>query len=333
MKQFAFFLVFALAALIGNAQNQKIQIDKNNPELKRLEEKAAQRAKGQQKQLSPYDVKNRNIALRPMMPICRDVSQFDTIDNGTIRILYALNAVDIANPQTYDDLQRLEIGSNYTKYYGYYVYQADSCVTYEGMEFNRILGTNFSIEGDNIQITMRINGKFQGWSQYLFSEYYKDLTKNELTEYCRMPNALKRYDSYYTESMPTQEWQMTEETQEIAGYQCQKATCEFRGRHYTAWFAVDIPISQGPWKFGGLPGLILKVYDDKQEYVFECVGIEQHAQAFPIILLDNYKDYRKTTRSKLDKLLKSVCENYYQVSGLTNTISKKLLPYNPMELE
>ena len=80
-----------------------------------------------------------------------------------------------------------------------------------------------------------------------------------------------------------------------------------------------------------VPGLILKVQDDAKEYVFECVGIEQ--QKRPIILLDNYKTYRKTTRTELDKTLKRICENYYQITGMTNVVNKLLLPYTPMELK
>ncbi len=94
---------------------------------------------------------------------------------------------------------------------------------------------------------------------------------------------------------------------------------------------MDIPISQGPWKFCGLPGLILKVQDDALEYVFECVGIEQ--QKHSIIQLNNYKVYRKTTRTELDKTLKRICENYYQITGMTNIVNKQLRPYKPMELE
>ena len=80
-----------------------------------------------------------------------------------------------------------------------------------------------------------------------------------------------------------------------------------------------------------MPGLILKVEDDAKEYVFECVGIEQ--QKCPIILQDHYKTYRKTTRTELDKMLRRICENYYQITGMTNVVNKLLRPYNPMELK
>ena len=264
-----------------------------------------------------------------MLPDCRDVSKFKTIDQGILRISYAFNAQDIKDPKTYDDLQRLEIGKDFVKYYGYYVFEADSFATAELMEMNKLMHSNMPFPDEGVAMT--INGRHQGWSRYLCSEFFKDLIKNELTEYCRMPNALVNHNSYYTEPTPKQDWQIKNETMTIVGYGCQKATCIFRGRNYTAWFTVDIPISQGPWKFSGLPGLILKVEDDAKEYVFECVGIEQ--QKCPIILQDHYKTYRKTIRTELDKMLRRICENYYQITGMTNVVNKLLRPYNPMELK
>lgn len=324
-------LFFFLASLLGKAQGQQTLQYMNNQELVRLQQESDARIRNQQKQLSPYDVNSRGGALNPMLPNCRDVSKLKTIDQGSIRISYALNAQNIAEPKTYDDLQRLEIGKNIVKYYGYYVYEADSIATVELKEMNRIMHSNMPFPDEGL--SMSINGKHQGWSRYMCSEFFKDLTKNELKEYCRMPDALASHNCYYTEPIPKQDWQIKNETITIVGYQCQKATCNFRGRNYTAWFAVDIPLSYGPWKFCGLPGLILKVYDDKKGYVFECVGIEQPRQGFPIVLLNNYKTYRKTTRTELDKTLKRICENYYQITGMTNVVNKQLRPYNPMELK
>ena len=320
------FIIASLFAMTAGAQN----VDTNNPELVRLQKEAEARVKNQQMQLSPYDANSRGKALNPMLPDCRDVSKFKTIDQGTLRISYAFNAQNIKDPKTYDDLQRLEIGNKFVKYYGFYVYEADSVATAELQAMNRITHSNMPFPDEGVAMS-QINGKHQGWSRSLFSEIFKDLTKNELTEYCRMPEALRNYDCYYTEPTPKQNWQIGNETKTIVGYQCQKATCSFRGRNYTAWFAVDIPLSYGPWKFCGLPGLILKVQEDAKEYVFECVGIEQ--QKRPIILLDNYKTYRKTTRTELDKTLKRICENYYQITGMTNVINKLLRPYKPMELK
>lgn len=57
-------------------------------------------------------------------------------------------------------------------------------------------------------------------------------------------------------------WKLHPETKDIGKFNCQKATIEFRGRNYTAWFTNEIPVRYGPWKFQGLSGLILEVYDD-----------------------------------------------------------------------
>ncbi len=328
VKTFSIFSLL-LASLSGEVQGQQTGQMTDNPELVRMMQNSEARVKNQQKQLSPYDANSRGKALNPMLPDCRDVSKFKTIDQGILRISYAFNAQDIKDPKTYDDLQRLEIGKDFVKYYGYYVFEADSFATAELMEMNKLMHSNMPFPDEGVAMT--INGRHQGWSRYLCSEFIKDLTKNELTEYCRMPNALVNHNSYYTEPTPKQDWQIKNETMTIVGYGCQKATCVFRGRNYTAWFTVDIPISQGPWKFSGLPGLILKVEDDAKEYVFECVGIEQ--QKCPIILQDHYKTYRKTTRTELDKMLRRICENYYQITGMTNVVNKLLRPYNPMELK
>ena len=130
--------------------------------------------------------------------------------------------------------------------------------------------------------------------------------------------------------------------QEILGYTCQKATCHFRGRNYVAWFAPDIPVRQGPWKLGGLPGLILKAHDTDSLYTFEAVKVETGRH--PIIRYE-YKEYKEESREKVQKMQRSFAENWYKavdyhrVEMLPNgEIEKKeavsiYTPYEPLELE
>jgi GLPGLI family protein len=59
-------------------------------------------------------------------------------------------------------------------------------------------------------------------------------------------------------------WEILQEKSVYEGYNVQKASTVFAGRKWTAWFTNEIPISDGPYKFSGLPGLILKISDDKQ---------------------------------------------------------------------
>ena len=69
-------------------------------------------------------------------------------------------------------------------------------------------------------------------------------------------------------------WKISEESKTIGGYQCLKATTTFRGRNWEAWFAPELGMSYGPWKFHGLPGLIMEVYDDTQTFTWRVEKIE-----------------------------------------------------------
>lgn len=97
-----------------------------------------------------------------------------------------------------------------------------------------------------------------------------------------IPNIIVRepiYESqnleyYIYEDATNIKWQLLDEFKEISGYKCQKAATTFRGRNYDAWFTSEIPLSFGPWKFSGLPGLILEVYDQIGEVYFSAEQIQ-----------------------------------------------------------
>ena len=65
------------------------------------------------------------------------------------------------------------------------------------------------------------------------------------------------------------QWTISSETDTILGLKCQKAVTEYGGRKYFAWFTSEIPISDGPYTFQGLPGLILQVVDQDLWYEFK----------------------------------------------------------------
>lgn len=95
-------------------------------------------------------------------------------------------------------------------------------------------------------------------------------------------------------------WTITQETKKIADYNCQKATCYFRGRNYIAWFCTDLPFTNGPWKLGGLPGLLLEAYDEKKQVKFVFDGIEKTNASINIIQLP--KNAITTTKKDLDNM-------------------------------
>jgi len=76
------------------------------------------------------------------------------------------------------------------------------------------------------------------------------------------------------DNYPDFNWNITSETKNIAGYPCIKATTSYRGRTWVAWFTPQIPISFGPWKLFGLPGLIVEAYDTDNKYTFKPIKIE-----------------------------------------------------------
>lgn len=258
-------------------------------------------------------------------PINKDTRKMSIVDTCNIRVLYALNADNIYIPETYVDLQRLEIGNKLSKYYSFFVFNNDSLCT-EWKIKHPLAKSAPSYLGP-------MGKKMYNWSEYKYSEYFNDYKTNTLTEYARMPYGAEP-DCKYSEDIPAIEWSIENDTTTVIGYLCQKATCYFRGRNYTAWFTTDIPISNGPWKFGGLPGLILKIYDNDKLYTFECIKIENGN--FTIRKYDHIKDNKNVNRQKLLKLQKKLNENYLRIVGAVSLNGKKMpdpVSYEPLELE
>lgn len=76
------------------------------------------------------------------------------------------------------------------------------------------------------------------------------------------------------------DWNLHGDTATISGYLCQKATVTFGNRSWVAWFTQDIPVSDGPYKFYGLPGLIVSVYDEDDFFKFEMLSIQKTKNAW-----------------------------------------------------
>lgn len=78
----------------------------------------------------------------------------------------------------------------------------------------------------------------------------------------------------YEEDIDSLKWSVKSDTIRYAGFTCQRADLIFGGRKWIAWFASEIPISDGPYKFAGLPGLIIKIYDEKKTWNFDLFSFE-----------------------------------------------------------
>lgn len=93
----------------------------------------------------------------------------------------------------------------------------------------------------------------------------------------------------------------------------------------------------GPWKFGGLPGLIMKVSDNDGIYTFEAVAVE--SGNFPIYAPRGNK-YKPSTRDKVWKLQRALNEDYLKTADhsryeikLGQWIYSRKHPYTQLELE
>ncbi|OIP45547.1 MAG: hypothetical protein COZ16_06750 [Flavobacteriaceae bacterium CG_4_10_14_3_um_filter_31_253] len=75
------------------------------------------------------------------------------------------------------------------------------------------------------------------------------------------------------DSLDIFKWNILNESKDILGYTCQLATMNFRGRDYEAWFSSKLPVG-GPWKFDGLPGLILEMKSVDNFISFKAISLK-----------------------------------------------------------
>ncbi|WP_262485062.1 GLPGLI family protein [Chryseobacterium piperi] len=97
-------------------------------------------------------------------------------------------------------------------------------------------------------------------------------------------------------------WKISNEKESILGYIAQKATTIFAGRQWTAWFNAEIPISDGPYKFYGLPGLILKIYDRTNTHSFEIISVQKKKSDYVVLNDVTYKEAKQITLNEYESI-------------------------------
>ena len=108
-------------------------------------------------------------------------------------------------------------------------------------------------------------------------------------------------DFFYVQELGLFDWEIHRETRMIKDYKAQKATTSFAGRDYIAWSTTDVPVSDGPYKFNGLPGLILEIADNGNDYVFSFIGLEKLAPALTYKI--NFKQYIESNQEDIAERL------------------------------
>ncbi|MEG1563970.1 MAG: GLPGLI family protein [Bacteroides sp.] len=252
----------------------------------------------------------------------------DTIDQTVFSLQYEVDGcIDTIKQKRFRETMMLEVGKQASKFYSYTKYVADSV---------------FAADVANRASQETINAHATQYGQSRLNEQtYKRYPIGKVTTLNEIAGDINRLRCEEIEEQP--KWTLSEDTLTILSYSCRKAECRFKGRKWTAWFTTEIPSSEGPWKLGGLPGLILKAADSQGHYNFTCTGIEQCHSYRPLFF--NGKDYEPVNRKAYNK----IHERYYAdpvgfITGSNPSVrismkdehgnkaaNPKKLPYNPIE--
>lgn len=207
------------------------------------------------------------------------VKEYDNFGNSLYECVYQYDILATKKngetvPETYSTI--LQIGSNSAKFVDMATYSIDS------------LAMNPATHGNTLADFTQKQGK----KEFFFSgEVYQNIPEGKTTYTdIILPNIAE-----YEEEFAPFDWTLTEDTMTVCGYPCLKATMSYGGRNWEAWYTEEIPSSYGPWKFAGLPGLIMKVNDDKGVHTFTAVSFRE--AVLPIGKLRN-STIQKTSRDK-----------------------------------
>ncbi|MET3037742.1 GLPGLI family protein [Chryseobacterium sp. NRRL B-14859] len=190
----------------------------------------------------------------------------------------------------------LEITPKGSKFYSKDYFESDS--TMRAMIDKQSPSGNLNLSGF----------KFKGKIRYSIEKMYPDYSVNFFTTLAS--------DEYIVQESRKQEWTILPEKEKIGEFNTQKAVCDFAGRKWTAWFTTDLPIQDGPYKFHGLPGLIVKIEDHTHSHSFELKGSKKLQAGYewkstkdkerynPIITVNETK-YKKAFKDYRDDPMKS----------------------------
>ncbi|OPB97247.1 GLPGLI family protein [Elizabethkingia occulta] len=168
----------------------------------------------------------------------------------SIRFEYELSCLNDSLSKNYQKFNTvLEISSDSKKFYDMDIYKYDSIQSKKGV--SGYMNTGF----DQNLLKLKSDGVNQAFQNINNEDHYRLQSKDEFN------------------------WTIIKEENNIKGYKLQKAVTNFGGREWIAWFTQDIPIPEGPYKFEGLPGLIVEINDSKNHYHYELTKVTKLPKA------------------------------------------------------
>lgn len=217
-------------------------------------------------------------------PMPEALDNYQCIDTSVVELRYSFKFKRHSSLETYnEDLRVVQIGNKVVKDFSQFVYHYDSLAT-ENFKKGVASPTNpknpFPCEIYSYPQKKERHEKFR-------------LTLN--TGALSYPSEWEEIIWTYSEDEPVQ-WN---------GYTCNKASTTFAGREYTAWYTFDIPIVYGPYKFYGLPGLIVKLEESTGMYIWEINSLSM--KKAPINLYEYNKEQKcsaKSAAATIDRMMK-----------------------------
>lgn len=166
---------------------------------------------------------------------------------------------------------------------------------------NKSVFYNFRKEFDKNTL-YESNGRIEGAKIDFKEEVYKDFLNLNIYSYANLPFVRKRI---LKDNVNLFDWKIEDNVNKnILGYNCIKATTKFRGRNYVVFFTKDIPIPDGPWKFNGLPGLILEVNEQDNRIYYlatEITSIDENIKIETSLDLENSKSFNELESISKDR--------------------------------
>lgn len=94
----------------------------------------------------------------------------------------------------------------------------------------------------------------------------------KINDIIKVTTPLGKYNySYNSDKI---EWELLGDIKKIEKYTCHLAKATVDNDIYFAWYTTEIPFSEGPFKFKGLPGLILELHNKNKTIEIHATNIE-----------------------------------------------------------
>lgn len=248
----------------------------------------------------------------------KGVSQWTVIDTATLKVEYDYRYR--AYPKDtifYNEPSILLIGDKFTEYIPSSSHERNKVIRIPSDERKDKTGMNFS--------AMQGSSKGMPYAKtHCFNIFKNRLNSNLNLRHWGSPNY------QYSENNIDFQWEIKQETKEILDYSCVKAEGRYMGRDYVAWFAPDVPISDGPYKFHGLPGLILAIEDTQQDHVFLVRSISQYEARIIQSFTHEYKPYGKWILKFIRKCKIAINNGY---DYFTPELKQPIIPNTPKKRE